>query len=269
MNRNARAGTSTLDRIVETKRAEVARLRGRAGALRAEAEAAGPSPSFIGALVAGPHVAVIAEVKRRSPSAGELRGDARAADVAAEYAAAGASAISVLTDREHFGGELADLTEVRRRVAVPLLRKDFTIDPVQVYETKAAGAAAVLLIVRLLDDAELADLGTVAAELGLGALVEVHDEAELERAARMGARMIGINNRDLSTFRTDLGTTVRLAPRAPRDAVLVGESGIGSARDVALLASAGVSAVLVGESLMRAADPAGLARALASVPRRG
>jgi indole-3-glycerol phosphate synthase len=206
-------------------------------------------------------------VKRRSPSAGEIRGGASAAEVAAIYAAAGASAISVLTDRVHFGGELADLQEARRRVMLPLLRKDFTLDALQVYEAKAAGASAVLLIVRLLDDAQLADLGALAAELGLAALVEVHDERELERAAGVGARLIGINNRDLATLRTDLGTTLRLAPLVPRECVVVGESGISSAQDVALLATAGVSAVLVGEALMRADDPIRLAGSLAAVPR--
>jgi indole-3-glycerol phosphate synthase len=268
VNRNASTGSAVLDRIVATKQAEVAALRRRASSIRRRAEGAEAPRPFTAALVGGPNVALIAEVKRRSPSAGEIRGGASAADVAAMYAAAGAAAISVLTDRDHFGGALADLEQVRQQVGLPLLRKDFTIDAVQVYEAKAAGASAVLLIARLLDDAELSDLGAVAAELGLAALVEVHDEDELERAARMGARLIGINNRDLGTFRTDLGTTVRFAPLAPRDAVVVGESGIASAHDVALLADAGVSAVLVGESLMRAADPAQLARTLAAVPRR-
>jgi indole-3-glycerol phosphate synthase len=267
VNRNARAGATELDRIVETKRTEIAELRGRSGSLRAAAEAAEPAPSFTDALVAGGCVALIAEVKRRSPSAGEIRAAAAAAEVAAAYEGAGAAAISVLTDRLHFGGSLADLEDVRRRVALPLLRKDFTLDALQVYEAKAAGASAVLLIVRLLDDGALAELSALAEELGLAALVEVHDEYELERAARVGARLIGINNRDLGTFRTDLTTTERLAPRAPRGCVLVGESGIGNARDVAQLAAAGVSAVLVGESLMRAEDPARLAAALAAVPR--
>jgi indole-3-glycerol phosphate synthase len=267
VNRNARAEFSVLDRIVETKRIEIAELRGREAAVRAAAAVAEPAPPFVAALVRGPCVAVIAEVKRRSPSAGDIRGGASAAEVAAIYAAAGAAAISVLTDRVHFGGELADLQEARRQVTLPLLRKDFTLDALQVYEAKAAGASAVLLIVRLLDDAQLADLAALAAELGLAALVEVHDERELERAADVGARLIGINNRDLATLRTDLGTTLRLAPLVPRECVLIGESGIGSAQDVALLAAAGVSAVLVGESLMRAEDPIRLASSLAAVPR--
>ena len=259
--------TSVLDRIVETKRGEVARLRPGAAAIRSAAEAAPPAPGFRNALVAGACVGVIAEVKRRSPSAGEIRAAAPAAEVAAQYAAAGVSAISVLTDREYFGGELADLEAVRQRVRLPLLRKDFTIDPLQVYEARAAGASAVLLIVRILSDAELVDFAGLAGELGLDALVEVHDEAELERAAAAGASLIGINNRDLASFRTDLETTLRLAPRAPRGAVLVGESGIHRAADVAVLASAGVSAVLVGEALMRAADAVALARELATVAR--
>jgi indole-3-glycerol phosphate synthase len=256
-----------LDRIVETKQAEVAELRRRAASIRARAASAPPAPLFTRALTAGPCVALIAEVKRRSPSAGEIRSGARAAEVAARYASAGAAALSVVTDGPHFGGELADLEEVRQAVDLPVLRKDFTIDVLQVYEAKGAGASAVLLIARLLEDAELAELSAAAHELGLTALVEVHDEQELERAARVGARVIGINNRDLATFRTDLGTTLRLAPLAPEGSVVVGESGIASTNDVAQLAAAGVSAVLVGESLMRAADPVGLARALAGVAR--
>jgi len=256
-----------LDRIVETKQAEVAELRRRAASIRARAASAPPVPSFTRALTAGPCVALIAEVKRRSPSAGEIRSGARAAEVAARYASAGAAALSVLTDGPHFGGELADLEEVRQAVDLPVLRKDFTIDELQVYEAKGAGASAVLLIARLLEDAELAELSAVAQELGLEALVEVHDEQELERAARVGARVIGINNRDLATFSTDLGTTLRLAPLAPEGSVVIGESGIASTNDVAQLAAAGVSAVLVGESLMRAADPVGLAQALAGVAR--
>lgn len=257
-----------LDRIVETKRGEVAELRRRGAAVRAAAAAAVPAPSFVAALTRGRNVAVIGEVKRRSPSAGEIEAGASAVAVAERYAAAGVSAISVLTDRQYFGGGLADLEAVRDAVDVPLLRKDFTIDALQVYEARAAGAAAVLLIVRILADAQLRELRELAEGLGLAALVEVHDEAELERAVSTGARLIGINNRDLATFTTDLGVTERLAPRAPRDCVLVGESGIQSTADVARLAEAGVAAVLIGESLMRARDPQAHAHALAGVPRR-
>jgi indole-3-glycerol phosphate synthase len=177
------------------------------------------------------------------------------------------SAISVLTDRDWFGGTLEDLESVRATVSVPLLRKDFTIDAVQVYEARAVGASAVLLIVRILDDAQLRDFGALAGELGMGALVEVHDEEELERALDAGARIVGVNNRDLASFRTDLGVTERLAGLVPRDCVLVGESGIGSVADVSRLAAAGVDAVLVGEALMRAPDPERAARAFGSVRR--
>ena len=257
-----------LDRIVDTKRAEVALLRRDVRALRADAEAAPAPGDFAGALRGGADVAVIAEVKRRSPSAGEIRSGASAVETAVGYAASGAAAISVLTDREYFGGSLEDLRAVVAEVRVPVLRKDFTIDAVQVYEAKAAGAAAVLLIVRILDDVELQDLRALAEELGLVALVEVHDERELERALRAESRIVGVNNRDLSSFTTDLATTERLAPLLPAGTVLVAESGIATAADVARVADAGAHAVLVGEALMRAPDAPQLLRALAAVERR-
>jgi indole-3-glycerol phosphate synthase len=266
---------TVLDRIVETKREELAQGRGSARARDGAASTPPPAPAFEAALRSGPHVAVIAEVKRRSPSAGAIRSDAGvwggagAAGVAAAYDEAGAAAISVLTDRTWFGGELADLEAVRSVVRVPVLRKDFTIDALQVYEARSAGAAAVLLIVRILDDAQLRDLAALSGELGMDVLVEVHDEAELERAMSAGALIIGVNNRDLATFATDLGVTERLARLAPGDCVLVGESGIGSAADVARLAAAGVDAVLVGEALMRAGDPSSAVRAFGAVARRG
>jgi indole-3-glycerol phosphate synthase len=258
---------SVLDRIVATKREEVARLGSRAAELRARAEAAAPVPDFAAALRAGGSVAVIAEVKRRSPSAGSIQAGAPAADVARVYAGAGAAAISVLTDAEFFGGSLADLEAVAGQVPVPLLRKDFVLDEVQVYEARAAGAAAVLLIVRILSDSALRRLHAVAEGLGLAVLVEVHDEPEVERALAAGARIVGINNRDLGTFETDLETTSRLAPLAAEAAVVVSESGIRAAADVARVAAAGADAVLVGESLMRAAQPAAALRLLAAVPR--
>jgi indole-3-glycerol phosphate synthase len=259
---------SVLDRIVATKQVELEALQQRRAGVDA-ALAGAPAPlDFEGALRRGPGVAVIAEVKRRSPSAGEIRGQATAVEVARRYADAGVAAISVLTDRDYFGGSLADLESVAAEVAVPLLRKDFTIDPLQVLEARGAGASAVLLIVRILDDGQLRDLRELAESLGMSALVEVHDLAELERAAGSGARVIGVNNRDLATFQTDLSLTERLAERAPAGVVLVGESGIRGAGDVARLAAAGVDAVLVGETLMRAADPGQEARAMGAVPRR-
>lgn len=258
---------SILDRIVETKRAEVAALAARAAELRHAAERAGATRRFTDALRVGDRVAVIAEVKRRSPSAGWIRPDATAAEVARWYESAGASAISVLTDREYFGGTLADLEAVRSGVDVPVLRKDFVLDAVQLWEARAAGADAVLLIVRILDDALLADLLSLSAELGMSALVEVHDARELDRALGAGAEVIGVNNRDLATFRTDLGLTERLAPHVPADRILVAESGIRTAVDVDRMGAAGADAILVGESLMREPDPELAAKGLVGRPR--
>ncbi|NJD09924.1 MAG: indole-3-glycerol-phosphate synthase, partial [Gemmatimonadetes bacterium] len=186
---------------------------------------------------------------------------------AAAYAEGGAAALSVLTDGPFFGGVLADLEAVRAVAPLPLLRKDFIIAPVQIWQARAGGASAVLLIARILDDARLAELRALAEALALAALVEVHDAAELERALAAGAGLVGVNNRDLDTLRTDLETTVRLAAQVPGDCILVGESGVGRVADVVRLARAGVDAVLVGEALMCAGDPAALLRAFASVPR--
>ena len=256
-----------LRQIVEVKQREVAALRPDADGLRRRAESRAPAAGFEEALRARTTVGVIAEVKRRSPSSGEIRTDAPAVGVAQEYADGGAAAISVLTDRDFFGGSLSDLEAVSDTVAVPLLRKDFTIDAVQVYEARSAGASAVLLIARVLDDVELTDFHALAQELELGALVEVHDEEETERALKAGARIVGVNNRDLATFTTDLAVTERLARYLPPDVILVGESGIHTAGDVRRLSGSGVDAVLVGEALMRAADPAALIGEFSSVPR--
>lgn len=252
-----------------TKRGEVARLRENAAAVRSRAEDRAPAASFLDALRDRSSLGVIAEVKRRSPSAGDLRADAAAPAIARVYAEAGAAAVSVLTDSEHFGGSLGDLEAVAEEVRVPLLRKDFTLHPLQLYEARGAGASAVLLIARLLDDAELSDFGALAEELSLTALVEVHDEAEVERALKTGAKIIGVNNRDLASFSTDLAVTERLAPYVTSSVLLVGESGIGSPADAARLAEAGVDAVLVGEALMRAGDAAALVTAMAAIPRAG
>ncbi|HEX7091459.1 MAG TPA: indole-3-glycerol phosphate synthase TrpC [Longimicrobiales bacterium] len=259
---------TVLDSIVAARRLHAQALAPRRAALRAAAEAAPPARAFASTLMAGPRISLVAEVKRRSPSAGWIRRDADAVAVAAAYEAAGAAAISVLTEEEHFGGSLADLTAVRAAVRVPVLRKDFIVDPVQLWEARAAGADAALLIVRVLDDAELADLLAAARDCGLGVLVEIHGAGELERALRAGAEVIGVNARDLGTLRTDADVVLALAARVPEARVLVGESGIRSAEDVERLADAGVDAVLVGESLMRAADPGAAARALAGVARR-
>lgn len=260
-----------LERIVATKRAEVERLRPRAAELLRDADGQGAPRDFEAALRRPREVALIAEVKRRSPGAGEIRPGLDAAEVARGYRAVGAAAVSVLTDREYFGGGLEDLASVREAVGLPVLRKDFVIDPLQVAEARAAGADAVLLIVRILDDALLAELLACAQDHALAALVEVHDASELERALASGARVLGVNNRDLATFTTDLDVTLRLLDRVPPETLVVSESGIRSPADVERLGGAGVHAVLVGESLLRLppARRGAAVRALAGVRRRG
>lgn len=260
---------SILDEIVAVKREEVARLEGWASALEARART-GPDPrDFAKALVRdkGAAVALVAEVKRRSPGAGAIREGLNAPGLAIAYQEAGAAAVSVLTDETHFGGSLDDLRAVRDAVAIPVLRKDFVIHEVQILEARGAGADAVLLIARILDDDRLRSLREKAEELGMAALVEVHGPEELERALSAGARVVGVNNRDLTTFETRLETTLELVDRVPDGVVLVSESGIGGRADVARVGSAGVDAVLVGESLLRAPDPGQAAGELAGVPR--
>lgn len=214
-------------------------------------------------------VAVIAEVKRRSPSGGAIAPDLDPARLAAAYAAGGAAAISVLTDAPFFGGSLGDLAAVRAAVGLPLLRKDFLIDPVQLYESRAAGASAVLLIVRALDRGLLRELSDVAAALGLARLVEVHTADELEAAAALEPEAIGVNSRDLDTFTVSLDGIAPLLRLVPTGVLAVAESGISTAGDVTRVADWGADAVLVGTALARAADPAGAVARLASVPRRG
>lgn len=247
--------SSVLDGIVKGKRAEVGRLGPWAAALRRQAEAADPPRDFAGVLRGGEEVSVVAEVKRRSPSAGWIRRDLNAAGQASAYVHGGAAAVSVLTDMEHFGGSREDLESARSAVEVPVLRKDFVIDPVQVYEARSMGADAVLLIVRILEGSHLEELLAVVGELGMTALVETHDGSELDRALSADALVVGINNRDLSSFETDLAVSESLARDVPEGIVLVGESGIHGPGDVDRLGAVGVDAVLVGESLVRAADP--------------
>jgi indole-3-glycerol phosphate synthase len=251
---------NVLDEILAHKRVELAEAAARVppAAMRARAEARSREEATRGlreALRGAPRPRVVAELKRRSPSRGEIRPDFDPLGCAKAYADAGAAAISVLTDARFFGGDLALLEAVRAAVPVPLLRKDFVIDRYQVDEARAHGADAVLLIVRALAGPALAELRAHAAELGLDALVEVHDERELERALAAGADLVGINNRDLATFQTDLAVTERLAPRvAGSGVVLVAESGIFTNGDVRRLEAAGADAVLVGEALMREPD---------------
>lgn len=259
---------SVLERIVSEKRESLPHLRRRAGDLDAAAIAAPPPRPLYERLRGGAEVRVIAEHKRRSPSAGWIREHSDAAATVAAYARGGAAAASVLTDASHFGGSLEDLEAARRGADIPLLRKDFLVDPVQIAESRAAGADAVLLIVRILEDALLAELLAAARERGMDALVEAHSAREVERALSAGARIVGINSRDLSTFRTDLAVAVELAAEVPSDRVVVGESGIGGPEDVDRLGAAGVDAILVGESLMRAENPEAEVRRLAGRPRR-
>lgn len=254
---------SILQRIVEVKRGEVSDLAPRRAELRARAADAPPARGFAAALRRPGEVRLLAEVKRRSPSAGEIRPGADPVEVAQAYEEGGAAAVSVLTDREFFGGDLEFLERVREEVAIPALRKDFLIDPLQVWEARAAGADAVLLIARILDNALLAELLGLAGEAGMDALVEVHDAAELARALAAGSRLVGVNNRDLASFHTDLDLSLRLAPSLPVDVTLVAESGIRTADDVDRLGAAGVDAILVGESLMRQPDLRAAAAALA------
>jgi indole-3-glycerol phosphate synthase len=251
-----------LDEILEWKRTEITQARQAQplAALQARAAAASPPRPLAAALRPapstgpGPSVRLIAEIKRASPSRGPLRPDLDPAALAAAYEANGAAAVSVLTDRRYFRGRLADLRAVCARVTLPVLRKDFILDPYQVYEARAAGADAVLLIVAALDDRQLAALHALAHQLGMDALVEVHSKVELARALSVGPTIVGVNNRDLRTFEVDLGTTARLRPLVPPDVVFVAESGVRSRADVERLAALGAHAMLVGEALVVAPD---------------
>jgi indole-3-glycerol phosphate synthase len=219
-----------------------------------------PEPLPFASALTGTTLRLIAEVKKASPTRGVFEAEMDPVARARQYAAGGAAAISVLTEPRHFRGDLAYLSAIRNALPAggghrpPLLRKDFLFDPYHLYEARAAGADAVLLIVAILGDALLAELIALAGTLQLGVLVEVHDEQEVERALRAGAEVIGINNRDLRTFHTDLATTARLRPRIPAGKVVVSESGIRGRDDVCSLRSLGVDAILVGESLMMAGD---------------
>ena len=211
-------------------------------------------PSFAERLTEKAEIAVIAEVKKASPSKGILRADFDPASIAKIYASHGASAISVLTDERYFQGSATDLSLVDRAVSIPVLRKDFVVDAYQVWEARSLGAAAVLLISAVLSPGELGDFIGLCGDVGLDALVEVHTESELEVVLNVEAKLIGINNRDLGTFETDLQTTVRLAKEIPRGSTVVSESGIFARDDVLMMQEIGVDAVLVGESLMRGQD---------------
>lgn len=255
-----------LAEIVAGNLAGLEELRARARELEKASSQAPPCRSFVRALRRPGSVALIAECKRSSPGAGPIRPGLDPARLASAYASGGAACLSVLTDSEFFGGSAADLRAARSAVGLPVLRKDFTLDPLHLLEARAMGADAVLLIVRILPEPQLADLFREATDLGMDVLVEVHDDRELDRALELGAGLVGINNRDLSSFTTSLDTTLALVDRVPDDVTLVSESGIAGADDVAVLGRHGVDAVLVGESLLRARDPAEAAMAMSGIP---
>ena len=249
-----------LDRILAVKRREVEEAKQAIPERRMRdlAAAAGPVRGFAAALRKQSEQgrpAVIAEIKRASPSRGLIRADFDPARIASSYAANGAACLSVLTDREFFSGSADDLRAARAACALPVLRKDFIVDPYQVYESRAWGADCILLIMDAAPDEKLQDLALAARSLGLDVLVECHDAGQLDRALRIDTPLIGINNRDLRTFQTRLQTTLDLLPSVPPGRLLVTESGIGTREDVAALASAGVSAYLVGSAFMGAEDP--------------
>ncbi|HEV3054584.1 MAG TPA: indole-3-glycerol phosphate synthase TrpC [Solirubrobacteraceae bacterium] len=243
-----------LEPILEATRAEVARRRAATPADELPPRPDPPRP-FREALAQPGRLSVIAEHKRRSPSAGKIREDLTLEQVVTAYERGGAAALSVLTDQPSFGGSLDDLLAARAASTLPVLRKDFIVDRYQVRESAAAGADAILLIVAALTPAELAELHAEAADAGLEVLVEVHDSAELDRALDAGAEVIGINNRDLTTLKVDIERTFELIPRIPDGKVIVSESGLRSRAELDRLAEAGVDAVLIGEALMRSSDP--------------
>jgi|SRR5579875_166645 len=258
-----------LDRIVARRREDLARQKQAVPPAVLERRlAARPARRPFAAALAGKDVAVIAEIKRNAPSAGTLQAAADPAAWAQLYAAGGAAALSVLTEPRYFAGSLADLQAARAACRLAVLRKDFLFDPYQLLESAAAGADAVLLIARILSPKQLTDLLGEAAALGLEALVEVHDRGELERALGCGAQLIGINNRDLGDFSVDLNKAVGLLAELPPGVVAVAESGIERPDQVALLKEAGAAAVLVGSSLMRAAEPQRLLAELVAAGRR-
>ena len=249
-----------LEQIVAVKREEIAAARRKIPleAIRADAQSRVLTRDFEGALrrrIAAGRSAVIAEIKKASPSKWLLRSDFFPADIAQSYAEAGAACLSVLTDRQFFQGRIDYLKQARASCDLPVLRKDFMIDPYQIYESRAIGADCVLLIAACLDDARMVELEEIARSLDMAVLVEVHDGAELERALQLKTPLLGINNRNLRTFEVSLQTTLDLLGRVPKDRIVVTESGIRDPADVKMLRGAGVHAFLVGEAFMRAEDP--------------
>ena len=249
-----------LDKIIAVKREEVAALMKKKplAAMRFDAESRVLTRDFVGALqskIAAGKAAVIAEVKKASPSKGVLRADFVPADIAQSYAEYGAACLSVLTDHQFFQGSVEYFKQARASCSLPALRKDFMIDPYQIYESRVMGADCILLIAACLDDAQMKDMEAVAMSLDMAVLVEVHDELELERGLELKTPLIGINNRNLKTFDVSLDTTLGLLSRVPAGRVVVTESGISTVQDVKRMRDANVNAVLVGEAFMRADDP--------------
>lgn len=267
----AEAQAGVLPGILREAERRAAEARAARARLEREAARAGAAPDFVAGLAAGREVAVIAEIKRRSPSAGRLEGAAAgdAAALARDLEEAGAAALSVLTEPSHFDGSLEDLARVAAAVGVPVLRKDFLLDAAQLFEARAAGAAAVLLIARVLPGERLAELAGVARNLGLACLVEVHAERELEAALACRPEALGVNARDLDTLAMDAALVQRLLPRIPAGVLAVAESGLGSRGDVERVAARGADAVLVGTAVSGSADPAAALRRLVGVERRG
>ncbi len=251
------ASGTILDTIIENTRLEVAEAK-KSVSLETLSGLASSSPAprgFAEAIGPARGLRIIAEIKHASPSKGVFREDFDPVAIAKGYEAGGASALSVLTDRKFFRGDISYLEAVKKEVSIPLLRKDFIIDPYQVYEARVRGADAILLIVAALEQSPLVELLTLTRSLALGVLVEVHDEAELERALSAGSDIVGINNRDLRTFEVDLGVSVRLSRMMPADVTIVAESGVSSGSDIRRLRDEGVHVFLIGETFMKAPDP--------------
>ena len=258
----------TLGMLVDAAQQRAADLAHRERELASAAQSVGAAPGFRQALERTT-VALIAEIKRSSPSKGAINPGIDAAAQAAAYARGGAAALSVLTEPSHFGGSCSDLVSVRQAVGIPVLKKDFHVHPVQLLEAKAVGASAALLIARALGPRDLLEMADEARQLSLEVLIEVRDEWELERAVAVGATMIGVNNRDLETLRIDPRTAERLIPSIPAGVIAVAESGMKTPADVADAARCGADAVLIGSSLSLSADPEDAARALSAIPRAG